>query len=69
MLEPLSPSHIPDKIPEVKEDVSLKPTEQAGDSDGYSFNFFKRSKKRKQSEKKDESKGASVYNQSSAVKV
>lgn len=69
MLEPLSPSHIPDKLPEVKEDSPLKPSEQAGDSNGYSFNFFRRSKKRKQSEKKGESSNSSVYNQDSAVKV
>ena len=69
MLEPLSPSHIPDKLPEVKEDAQLKKSEPTGDSEGYSFNFFKRSKKRKQSEKKDESDKASVYNDNCAVKV
>lgn len=69
MLEPLSPSHIPEKPTEVKEDNPLKPGEEIGDSEGYSFNFFQRSKKRKQSQKTDERSASSVYNKSNAVNL
>ena len=69
MLEPLSPSHIPDKPTEINEDAKLKASEEIGDSNGYSFNFFKRSKKRKQSQKNGESSDSSVYNQNNAVNL
>jgi len=49
MLEPLSPSHIPNKLPDVKEDSKLNPAEQTGDSAGYAFRFFSKSKNKKQS--------------------
>lgn len=67
MLEPLSPSHIPEKPTEINDEHPLKPGEEIGDSNGYSFNFFKKSKKSKQSKKNDESSDSSVYNQDNAV--
>jgi len=69
MLEPLSPSHIPEKTPEIQEDKHLNPTEPTGDSAGYRFNFFSRSKKRKQSGKTGESDSSSVYNDDNAVNL
>ena len=69
MLEPLSPTHIPDQTPEVNEDKHLNPADAAGDSEGFSSNFFKRSKKRKQTKKDDESSSSSVYNQDNAVNL
>jgi len=69
MLEPLSPNHIPNKLPEVKEDSELKPAEQTGDSEGFSFRFFGRSKKKKQSEKNSASDSPSVYNDDNAVNL
>ncbi len=46
MLEPVSPSHIPEKIPEIPQDKELEPTTNEDDGGGYSFNFFKKSKKK-----------------------
>lgn len=69
MLEPLSPNHIPPKTPETRQDEDLNPAKSTGDSAGYSFNFFSKSKKRQQSNKGDESTSSSVYNDSEAVKL
>lgn len=69
MLEPLSPNHIPEKLPEVNDDSKLKAAEQAGDSEGFSFRFFGRSKKKKQSKKNSASSSSSVYNESNAVNL
>lgn len=72
MLEPLSPSHIPDKIPEEKEDAHVeaaKAAKAAADGGGSRFNFFRRSKKRKQSAHNGDSEASSVYNDEEAVNL
>ena len=50
MLEPISPSHIPDKPPNDKEEKPLAQTDNIEDSEGYRFNFFGRSRKKKKRE-------------------
>lgn len=72
MLEPLSPNHIPEKIPEEKEDQHVeaaKAARSSADGGGSRFNFFRRSKKRKQSSRNGESDASSVYNEEEAVNL
>lgn len=67
MLEPISPSHIPDKPPNDKEEKPLAQTDNIEDSEGYRFNFFGRSRKKKK--ENSASQKQNVYNDEKSVKL
>ena len=68
MLEPISPSHRPEKPPQDKEEVPLAETDNIEDSEGYRFNFFGRSRKRKE-KKTGATQKQNVYNNQEAVNL
>lgn len=67
MLEPISPSHIPEKAPRTNEEKPLAETDNIEDSEGYRFSFFNRSKKKKKHS--DASTDKNVYNEESSVRL
>lgn len=67
MLEPISPSHIPDKAPNIKEEKPLAQTDNIEDSEGYRFNFFSRSKKK--NKETSATQEENVYNEEDSVKL
>ena len=67
MLEPVNPSHIPDKPSKDIEEKPLGQADNIGDSEGYRFNFFGRLRKKKG--KKSESEKEKVYNDDKAVEL
>ena len=70
MLEPIQPNDSRDSKPVPKQDKEIDKLEPATDSEGgFRFNFFKRSKKRKQKDKNNETGDSSVYNEDTAVNV
>jgi hypothetical protein len=69
MLEPITPSHIPEKIPQSKDENPLGEAAKAGDGEGYRFNLFSRFKKPKQITKPDERDKLIVYNDVEAVQL
>jgi hypothetical protein len=69
MLEPITPSHRPEKPTIAKDEKPLGQADNIGDSEGYRFNFFGGPKKKKQSKKKDAAEAKNVYNSENAVKL
>jgi len=65
MLDPLSPSHFPDKPNLEKPEKPLEETREAGDSEGYRFNFYGRGKRKKK--KSSDNQPSNDYNETSPV--
>ena len=68
MLEPVSPSHIPNKPSKSTDEKPLAQADNISDSDGYRFNFFGSLRKKKE-KKRSESNEENVYNDDKAVKL
>ena len=72
MLEPISPSHIPEKPQPPKEDQPLPKMQESGDSEGFRFVFYRRGKKKsqeKQSDETDDTSSSVLYNEEQAVNL